>query len=126
PIPGDRVFGFTTINDGIKVHKNNCPNAVSLQSKYDYRIITAKWIDSTTQDYSATIILSGLDRMGLVQEVTAVISQNMHVNIKNISFSTNHGIFTGKIEVVVPNKNLLTDLSQKLNKLNGIDKVTRA
>ncbi|MDP5077176.1 MAG: RelA/SpoT family protein [Nonlabens sp.] len=126
PIPGDRVFGFTTINDGIKVHKNNCPNAVSLQSKYDYRIMTAKWIDSTTQDYNATIVLNGIDRMGLVQDVTAVISQNMHVNIKNISFSTNHGIFTGKIEVVVPNKNLLTDLSQKLNKLNGIDKVTRA
>jgi GTP pyrophosphokinase len=126
PIPGDRVFGFTTINDGIKVHKNNCPNAVSLQSKYDYRIMTAKWIDSTTQDYNATIILNGIDRMGLVQDVTAVISQNMHVNIRNISFSTNHGIFTGKIEVVVPNKNLLTDLSQNLNKLNGIDKVTRA
>ncbi|MDP5099736.1 MAG: RelA/SpoT family protein, partial [Nonlabens sp.] len=98
PIPGDRVFGFTTINDGIKVHKNNCPNAVSLQSKYDYRIMTAKWIDSTTQDYNATIVLNGIDRMGLVQDVTAVISQNMHVNIKNISFSTNHGIFTGKIE----------------------------
>jgi GTP pyrophosphokinase len=125
PIAGDRVFGFTTINEGIKVHKNNCPNAVSLQSKYEYRIIAAKWIDSSTQDYNATITLKGIDRMGLVQDVTGVISENMHVNIKNISFSTNHGIFTGSIDVVVPNKNLLIDLVQKLNKLNGIDKVTR-
>jgi len=125
PIAGDRVFGFTTINEGIKVHKNNCPNAVSLQSKYEYRIIAAKWIDSSTQDYNATITLKGIDRMGLVQDVTVLISQNMHVNIKNISFSTNHGIFTGSIDIVVPNKNLLTDLVKKLNKLNGIDKVTR-
>jgi GTP pyrophosphokinase len=125
PIAGDRVFGFTTINEGIKVHKNNCPNAVSLQSKYEYRIIAAKWIDSSTQDYNATITLKGIDRMGLVQDVTGVISENMHVNIKNISFSTNHGIFTGSIDVVVPNKNLLTHLVQQLNKLNGIDKVTR-
>jgi GTP pyrophosphokinase len=125
PIAGDRVFGFTTINEGIKVHKNNCPNAVSLQSKYEYRIIAAKWIDSSTQDYNATITLKGIDRMGLVQDVTGVISENMHVNIKNISFSTNHGIFTGSIDVVVPNKNLLTHLVQQLNKLSGIDKVTR-
>ncbi len=126
PIPGDRVFGFTTISEGIKVHKNNCPNAVSLQSKYEYRIMTAKWIDSSLQDYRATVHLKGIDRMGLVQEVTALISDNMHVDIKNISFSTNHGIFTGSIEVIVPNKNLLNELVQKLNKLNGIDKVTRA
>lgn len=126
PIPGDRVFGFTTISEGIKVHKNNCPNAVSLQSKYEYRIMTAKWIDSSLQDYRAKLNLKGIDRMGLVQDVTALISENMHVDIKNISFSTNHGIFTGSIEVIVPNKNLLNEIVIKLNKLNGIDKVTRA
>lgn len=125
PLPGDPVFGFITVNEGIKVHKHNCPNAISLQSKFAYRIMPAKWIDSTQQEYKAEITLSGIDRMGLVQEVTRVISENMHVNMKNISFSSNDGIFKGSIQVAVKNKNLLTKLMQNLNKLNGIDKVTR-
>ena len=85
----------------------------------------AKWIDSTQQEYKAEITLSGIDRMGLVQEVTRVISENMHVNMKNISFSSNDGVFKGSIQVAVKNKKLLTKLMQNLNKLNGIDKVTR-
>lgn len=126
PIEGDSVFGFTTVSEGIKVHKNNCPNAISLQSKFAYRIISAKWIDSTQREYKAELKLTGIDRMGLVQEVTGIISENMHVNIRNIAFNSNHGIFTGEITVIVPNKNLLTSLIQNLNKLNGIDKVTRS
>ena len=126
PIEGDAVFGFTTVSEGIKVHKNNCPNAISLQSKFAYRIISAKWIDSTQREYKAELKLTGIDRMGLVQEITKLISESMHVNIRNISFNSNHGIFTGEITVVVPNKNLLTSLIQNLNKINGIDKVTRS
>lgn len=126
PIAGDSVFGFTTVSEGIKVHKNNCPNAISLQSKFAYRIISAKWIDSTQREYKAELKLTGIDRMGLVQEVTKLISESMHVNIKNISFNSNHGIFTGEITVAVPNKNLLASLIQNLNKINGIDKVSRS
>ncbi|GAL76537.1 GTP pyrophosphokinase [Nonlabens ulvanivorans] len=102
PLPGDSVFGFITVTDGIKVHKNNCPNAISMQSKFAYRIMSAKWIDSSQQEYRADVILTGIDRMGLVQEVTRVISENMHVNIRNISFTSNDGIFKGEITVVVP------------------------
>ncbi len=126
PIPGDSVFGFTTVSEGIKVHKNNCPNAISLQSKYAYRIISAKWIDSTQKEHRADITLTGIDRMGLVQEITQVISQNMHVNIRNISFSSDDGVFKGAITVVVPNINMLTKLMQNINRINGIDKVTRS
>ncbi|WP_124980579.1 RelA/SpoT family protein [Nonlabens xiamenensis] len=126
PIPGDPVFGFTTVSDGIKVHKNNCPNAISLQSKFAYRIISAKWIDSSQKEHKADIKLTGMDRMGLVQEVTRLISESMHVDIRNISFDSNHGVFKGNITVVVPNINLLTKLMQNLNKINGIDKVTRS
>src|SRR5690606_11651235 len=88
PIPGDPVFGFLTINDGLKVHKKNCPNALSLQSNYAYRIISAKWIDSTQQEFAAQIILSGIDNLGLVNEITKVISSNMHVNMKSLSFQS--------------------------------------
>ncbi|WP_438962027.1 RelA/SpoT family protein [Nonlabens sp.] len=125
PLPGDPVFGFTTVSEGIKVHKNNCPNAISMQSKFAYRIMAAKWIDSSQREYRADIKLTGIDRMGLVQEVTHVISENMHVNIRNISFTSNDGVFKGDITVVVPHKNMLVKLMQNLNKLNGIDKVTR-
>lgn len=125
PLPGDAVFGFVTINDGIKVHKNNCPNALSMQSKFAYRIMQAKWIDSTQQDYRAEINLTGIDRLGLVQEVTSLISDNMHVDMRNISFNSNDGIFTGDITVVVRNKSMLDSLIMKLQKLQGIDKVTR-
>lgn len=125
PIPGDPVFGFLTINEGIKVHKKNCPNALSLQSNYAYRIMAAKWIDSSQQEFTAVIKLTGLDNLGLVNEVTRVISENMHVNIKNISFDTDDGIFSGKITVVVKNNNLVKKLMDKLKKINGIEKVQR-
>ncbi|OIQ29657.1 MAG: RelA/SpoT family protein [Bacteroidetes bacterium MedPE-SWsnd-G2] len=125
PIPGDPVFGFLTINEGIKVHKKTCPNALSLQSNYAYRIMTAKWIDSSQQDFKAIINLSGIDHLGLVNEVTRVISSNMEVNIKNISFETDDGIFSGKITVVVSNNTILKKLMDKLKKINGIEKVNR-
>ncbi|MBT8305119.1 MAG: RelA/SpoT family protein [Bacteroidia bacterium] len=126
PIPGDPVFGFLTVNEGIKVHKKNCPNALSLQSNYAYRIMPAKWIDSSQEEFTVVIKLSGIDNLGLVNEVTKVISGNMHVNIKNISFETDGGIFSGKITVVVKNKTLVNKLMNNLKKINGIEKVSRA
>ncbi|MCD2258714.1 RelA/SpoT family protein [Psychroserpens luteolus] len=125
PIPGDPVFGFLTINDGIKVHKKNCPNALSMQSNYAYRIMQAKWIDSTQQEFATQIKLSGIDNLGLVNNITEVISSNMHVNMKSISFETDDGVFSGKINVVVNNINMLKKLIDNLKKINGIDKVTR-
>ncbi|HLV14965.1 MAG TPA: RelA/SpoT family protein [Xanthomarina sp.] len=125
PIPGDAVFGFLTINDGLKVHKQNCPNAVSLQSNYAYRIMTAKWIDSSQQEFAAQIILSGIDNLGLVNDITKVISANMHVNMKSLSFQSDDGLFSGKINVVVKNNTLLKKLMDNLKKINGIDKVSR-
>ncbi|MEJ6791277.1 MAG: RelA/SpoT family protein [Lacinutrix sp.] len=125
PIPGDSVFGFTTINEGIKVHKKNCPNALSMQSNYAYRIMLAKWIDSSKQEYHANILLSGIDNLGIVNHITKVISENMHVNMSSISFESNHGIFSGKINVSVKNKTLLKKLMDNLKKINGIEKVTR-
>ena len=125
PIPGDAVFGFLTINEGIKVHKKNCPNALSLQSNYAYRIMQAKWIDSSQQEFAAQIKLSGIDNLGLVNNITKVISSNMHVNMKSISFESDDGVFSGKINVIVKNNTMLKKLMDNLKKINGIDKVTR-
>ncbi|RMB64179.1 bifunctional (p)ppGpp synthetase/guanosine-3',5'-bis(diphosphate) 3'-pyrophosphohydrolase [Dokdonia sinensis] len=125
PIPGDSVFGFTTIKEGIKVHKHNCPNAIDMRSKYAYRILTAKWIDSSAEGYKVDIALTGIDNLGLVSQVTAEISGHMHVDMRNINFSTNHGVFKGQITVVVQNQGVLKTLIENLKKINGIDKVTR-
>ncbi|MBT8255450.1 MAG: RelA/SpoT family protein [Bacteroidia bacterium] len=125
PIPGDDVFGFVTVNEGIKVHKQNCPNALQLQSNYNYRIMMAKWIDSTQQEFIANLIITGIDAMGLVNNVTKVISNNLHIDMKSVHFDTNDGTFTGKITVVVKNKKILENLITNIKKINGIDKVSR-
>ncbi|WP_343485822.1 RelA/SpoT family protein [Allomuricauda sp. d1] len=125
PIPGDEVFGFISVNDGIKVHTKTCPNAISLQSHYAYRIISARWIDSTQEEFSAEIKLTGIDHLGLVNDITNLISDNMHVNMRNLNFSTEGGTFTGKITLVVKNKNILKKLVDNLKQIEGIDKVTR-
>ena len=125
PIPGDDVFGFVSVSEGIKVHKKNCPNAISLQSNYAYRIISAKWVDSTQEEFKADIQLTVIDNLGLVSEITEVISDNMHVNMRNLNFSTDGGTFTGRITVVVKNKGILNKLTENLQQINGIDKVTR-
>lgn len=126
PIPGDDVFGFVTVNDGIKVHKQNCPNALQLQSNYSYRIMPAKWIDSTQREFKAQLKISGIDAVGLVNEVTKVVSNNLHIDMKKVYFDSDDGIFNGEIIVVVKNKSILDNLVQNLKKINGIDKVTRA
>jgi len=125
PIPGDDVFGFVTINEGIKVHKKDCPNAISLQSNYAYRIIQAKWIDSTQQEFKAILNITGMDTLGLTNELTKVISNNMHVNIQSISLSGDAGIFNGQVVVVVQNNTILKKLIENIKKIDGIDKVTR-
>jgi GTP pyrophosphokinase len=125
PIPGDSVFGFVTINEGIKVHKKDCPNAISLQSNYAYRIIAAKWIDSTQQEFKAILNITGMDTIGITNQLTKVISNNMNVNIQSISLNGEAGIFKGKVAVIVPNNIILKKLIDNIKKIDGVDKVTR-
>jgi GTP diphosphokinase / guanosine-3',5'-bis(diphosphate) 3'-diphosphatase len=125
PIPGDAVFGFVTINEGIKVHKSDCPNAISMQSNFAYRIMQAKWIDSSQEDFKAVLKITGMDTLGLTNEITKIISNQMHVNIHSITLDTNAGLFTGQITVVVQNNVILKKLIENIKTVDGIDKVTR-
>ena len=125
PIAGDVVFGFITVNEGIKVHHKECPNAIALQSNYAYRILPAKWVDSSSEEYSAVLKLSGIDTRGLVNEVTRMISNNSNVNINKINFDSKDQFFTGEIHVSVQNINILNKLVQNLARVNGIDKIVR-
>ena len=125
PIPGDEVFGFVSINEGIKVHKKDCPNAISMQSNYAYRIIQAKWIDSSQEQFKAILKITGMDILGLTNDLTKVISNQMNVNIQSISLSSEAGIFNGQVAVVVQNNTILKKLIENIKKVDGVDKVIR-
>ncbi len=125
PIPGDNVFGFLTINDGIKVHKSNCKNSLSLQSKFAYRILKAKWVDSSQHEFSSTIQIIGIDNLGLVNKITTIISENLNINMEKMSFDTEGDTFTGLITLKVKNKNIIDKLITRLKKIKGVDKVLR-
>ena len=125
PIGGDKVFGFLSIHDGLKVHRHDCPNSLSLQSNFAYRVLPAWWVDSSEQQFSAKLKLSGIDQAGLVNQVTRVISNNMHADIFKINFDTDEGLFNGSINVRVKNSMILDKLVNNLLKINGIEKVTR-
>ena len=125
PIPGDTVFGFVTINDGIKVHKKNCPNSISLQSNYAYRIMPAKWIDSTKQDFKVILHINGVDNQGIVNNLTSIISSNMGVFIHSINISGDNGIFDGKLSLSVKNISQLNKLIKSIKKVEGVKKIER-
>ena len=125
PLPGDNVFGFLTINDGIKVHKSNCKNSLSLQSKFAYRILKAKWVDSSQHEFSSTIQIIGIDNLGLVNKITTIISENLNINMEKMSFDTEGDTFTGLITLKVKNKNIIDKLITRLKKIKGVDKVLR-
>tara|TARA_B100000795_G_C22802537_1_gene442695 strand:- start:504 stop:2729 length:2226 start_codon:yes stop_codon:yes gene_type:complete len=125
PIPGDHVFGFTTIREGIKIHRHDCPNAIRLQSNFAYRILIAKWIDSTNIVSIAMINIKGIDRVGLVTEVTQILSNSLKINIQSINISSEDGIFDGLITVVIQDKNSLNSVIETLKKAEGITSVKR-
>ncbi len=124
-IQGDEIFGFTTINDGLKVHNVNCPNAIQLQSRYAYRIIPAKWATVENLEYSSVLKISGYDQIGLVSKITKLISNEMNVNISSINIKSNDGVFDGRISVLVINKVHLENLINKLENIEGVESVVR-
>ena len=125
PVAGDKVFGFVTVNDGIKVHKYDCKNSISMQSKFAYRIMKCKWIDSTQHDYTSKIQIIGIDNIGLVNQITTVISENLSINMRKMSFDTEGDTFRGSITFRVKNKNIVDKLIQRIKKIKGVYKVVR-
>ena len=125
PIPGDLIFGFLTVMDGIKVHRLDCPNAIQLRSNYAYRILKSKWILKTDIDFVATINIKGIDSLGLMNKVTQIISKQMNVNIKAINITSNDGVFEGIITLKVRNVYFLKELTAKLKKIKAISSITR-
>lgn len=124
-IPGDKIFGFITISDGIKVHNESCPNAINLRANYDYRVLQAKWVNAESFKNRIKIEIEGLDRIGMINDITAVISNNMSMDMKSMSIASNDGIFTGNINLEVKNKSQLEETFKQLKAINGVSKVKR-
>ena len=125
PIPGDSVFGFTTISDGIKIHRYSCPNAEHLQSKMAYRCIKATWKNSDLRENLADITVHGIDCLGIVNRLTEIISNQHDINMKSISFDTNDGIFEGKMKILVFDTEHLDQLMRKFEQVEGVQRVER-
>lgn len=124
-IPGDKIFGFITISEGIKVHNDNCPNAINLRAQYDYRVMPAKWVNAESFSNRVKIQIDGLDRMGMINDLTQVISNSMNMDMKSMTISSNDGIFNGLITLEVKNKNQLEETFKKLKEIEGVTKVKR-
>ena len=125
PIPGDIVFGFITMNDGIKIHRGNCPNAGDLLSKLAFRCIKAIWKQDKLVERIAAIKIIGIDQIGLVNKLTDIISKQNNINMKSISFETTDGVFEGRIKVLVFDTEHLEQLTNKFGEVEGVQRVTR-
>jgi GTP diphosphokinase / guanosine-3',5'-bis(diphosphate) 3'-diphosphatase len=125
PIPGDEVFGFVTVNEGIKIHRTTCPNAIELLSNHGNRVVKAKWTSQQEIAFLAGLRIIGTDRVGLMNDVTKVISNELKVNMRSITIDTDHGIFEGTIMLYVNSTSHLETLIQKLNKVPGVVRVER-
>ena len=124
-IPGDKIFGFLTINEGIKVHNENCPNSINLRANYNYRIMLAKWVNSERFINNVKIEIQGMDRLGIINDISSIISKNMHIDMKSISINSIDGIFIGNISLEVKNKQQLEELLSQLKKIDGILSIRR-
>jgi len=126
PIPGDDVFGFVTIGEGIKIHRTNCPNAIHIRSNYAYRVVPAAWANKDEHtSFGTSILITGIDDVGLVNAITTVISKDLNVNMKSIGFESNDGVFEGHIKVLVQGIHHLNNLITNLKKVEGIKKIVR-
>ncbi|WP_019990835.1 RelA/SpoT family protein [Rudanella lutea] len=125
PISGDDVFGFVTINDGIKIHRVSCPNAVELMSNHGNRIIKAKWTSQRDLAFLAGLRITGTDRVGLVNDVTRIISNELSINMRSVTIDSKDGIFEGKIKLYVHDTAHLETLMKKLDNVDGVYEVVR-
>jgi len=127
PIFGDQIFGFVTINEGIKIHRQSCPNAPQMVERYPYRIIKARWQDTKKKtSFQATIRISGTDELGIVGQISHVISKDIGVQMRSINIDTNNGVFDGTLRVFVNGLDHLDFLMNKLKSINGVIGVSRA
>ena len=125
PIPGDDVVGMKIEGDKITVHKRKCPEAIRLMSSYGDKIVPVKWVSHKIMSFLAVIKLNGIDSIGIVSDITMIISKESNVNMRTVHFETKDGIFEGMIHLYVHNTADLNNLMMKISSLKGVENVSR-
>jgi len=128
PIPGDDIFGFVTVGEGVKIHRTNCTNGISLMSNYGYRIIKSRWSDGSlnkNKSFLTSIKIQGIDSVGIVSAITNIISTQLQINMKSINVTANEGMFEGNITLQVNDTKHLEDLMNKIKEASQLISVTR-
>ena len=125
PIYGDKVFGFVTISGGIKIHRCDCPNAPELRRRYGYRIVKAKWSGKGASQYSITLRVIGNDDIGIVNNLTSIISKDEKLILRSINIDSHDGLFSGNLEVMIDDTSRLEALVKKLRTVKGVKQVER-
>ena len=125
PIYGDSVFGFVTINGGIKIHRTDCPNAPELRKRFGYRIVKAKWSGKGTSQYTITLRVIGNDDIGIVNNLTSIISKEEKLVLRSINIDSNDGLFSGNITIMIDDNTRLEALMKKLRTVKGVKQVNR-
>ncbi len=125
PIPGDQVIGYITSNNNIQIHRTNCPTAIELMSQFGNRIVKAKWRSEEAVSLLAGVKIQGLDKKGLMRELTNVISEQLNLNMRSLNFESSEGVFVGTIMLYIQDLESFNYLISNLKKIDGIEKVSR-
>lgn len=125
PVYGDDVFGFVTVSGGITIHRTNCPNAPSMRERYGYRIVKARWAGKGGSTYPITLRIVGNDDLGIVNNITSIISHEQHVMLRSIRIDSHDGLFSGILTVMVENTEELGTLIRKLTAVKGVKSIVR-
>lgn len=125
PIYGDSIFGFVTVNGGIKIHRMECPNAPELRKRFGYRVVKARWSGKGSSQYSITLRIIGNDDIGIVNNITSIISKEEKIMMRSINIDSHDGLFSGNLEVMVDATSKMESLIKKLRTVKGVIQVTR-
>ena len=125
PIYGDPIFGFVTVSGGIKIHCQNCPNAPELRKRFGYRIVKARWSGKGQSQYNITLRIVGNDDLGIVNNITSIISKEEKIVMKSINIDSHDGLFSGNLNVLVDDTSKLESLLKKLRTVKGVKSVAR-
>ena len=120
------MFGFVTVSGGIKIHRTNCPNAAALRERFGYRIVPARWAGKGSGKYSITLHVVGHDDLGIVNNITSIISKEERIMLRSINIDSNDGLFSGMLTVMVDDTQVLTALIKKIRTVKGVKAVSRA
>ena len=125
PIYGDPIFGFVTVNGGIKIHRTDCPNAPELRKRFGYRIVKARWSGKGSNLYSITLHIIGNDDIGIVNNITSIISKEEKIVMRSINIDSHDGLFSGNLIVQLNDTSHLDTLIKKIRTVKGVKQVTR-